>query len=187
MESSNFCTGCGKELEPGMQFCPQCGLVVSGSAADEEFKEKQKMLSGFIKESRRNWLVFLLGIYAFPVIIAAIITLIDASSVASAVWSSSEFQDWIQSHGYSYTESDIKNYITYAACLALASGICAAISMTFTCLRKNWIIAVAGCFMAAVLCFWSVFGIIIGFLVLWMLITSRDLFEDAPAEAEPTE
>ena len=161
-----------------MQFCPQCGKVVSGSAADVEYKEEQKKINSIIRESRRNWLIFLLTIYAIPVIIAALIVLFDASSTASAVWSSTEFQDWLASHHYNYTQNDIQNYITYAGYLALASGICAAISLVFVCLRKQWLIAVIACFAAAIFCFWSIFGIIIGFLVAWMIMGSKDLFED---------
>ena len=73
MDESKFCTGCGKPIEPGMQFCPQCGVVVSGSAADEQYKETEKEIRGIMIQSRRNWLIFFLAIYAIPVIIAAII------------------------------------------------------------------------------------------------------------------
>ena len=184
MDESKFCSGCGKTLEPGMQFCPQCGMVVSGSAADEEFKEKQKEFRSFVLESRRTWLVFLLAVYAIPVIVASIIALVDASSTASAIWASSEFQDWIHSHSLNITEQDVKNYITYAAATGLASGLCALISLIFVYLRKKWIIAFIACFAAAILCFWSVFGIIIGFMVAFMIYGSREIFEDQPVAEE---
>ena len=184
MDESKFCSGCGKTLEPGMQFCPQCGMVVSGSAADEDFKEKQKEFNFLVLNARRNWLIFLLSVYAIPVIILSIIALADASSTASAVWSSSEFQDWIKSHGYNYTLQDVQNFITYAAALALGSGICALISLIFVYLKKMWIIAVVACFAAAILCFWSIIGIIIGFMVAFMIFGSKDLFEDQPETAE---
>jgi hypothetical protein len=185
MEESKFCTGCGKAVGPDMQFCPQCGKVVSGSLADEEFKEAQKEISVAMSYARRNWLIFLLGIYAIPIIIAAIIVLIEASSTASAIWSSTEFQDWLKTHSYNYTEADIKNAITYAAGMALGSGICAAVSLAMVYLRKHWAVAVAACILAAVLCFWSIFGMIIGFLVAWLIIGSRDLFEEPEPEPEP--
>jgi predicted PurR-regulated permease PerM len=184
MDESKFCSGCGKTLEPGMQFCPQCGMVVAGSAADEDFKEKQEEFRQIISNSRRNWLIFLLSIYAIPVIIMAIVALVDASATASAVWSSSEFQDWLHSHNLNYTQQDIQNYITYAAALGLGSGICALISLIFVYLRKAWIIAVIACFAAAILCFWSVFGIIIGFMVAFMIFGSKDLFQAQPAAVE---
>jgi hypothetical protein len=177
MEESKFCTACGKSIEPGMQFCPHCGMVVSGSEADEEFKERQKEFGKVILMARRNWLIFFLGIYAIPVIIASIIVLVDASATANAVWASDEFQSWIASHGYDYSLQDIQNFITYAGAMGLASGICALISLILVYIRKLWIVAVITCFLAAVLCFWSIFGIIIGFLVAWMIVGSRDMFE----------
>ena len=183
MEESKFCTGCGKAIEPGMQFCPQCGKVVSGSAADEEFKEAQKEISVAMLYVRRNWLLFLLGVYAIPIIIAAIIALVDASNTASTIWASDAFQEWMKSHSYSFTEADIKNAITSGAAMALASGICAAVSFAFVYMRKHWAVAVGACILAAVLCFWSIFGMLIGFLVAWLIIGSRDIFE-AP-ESEP--
>ncbi len=184
MEESKFCTGCGKTLEPGMQFCPQCGLVVSGSATEAEFKEQQKEFTEAVRFARRNWLIFLLAIYAIPVIVFSLYTLLDSSNIADSVWASDEFQKWITSHGYNYTLDDIKNYITYAAGLALASGLCATVSLVMIILRKYWIIAVIACFIAAFLCFWSIFGIIIGILVAWMIMGAKDIFEDQPAESE---
>ncbi len=178
MEESKFCTGCGKTIEPGMQFCPQCGMVVSGSEADEEFKEKQKEFYQLMLGARRSWLIFFLAIYAIPVIIASIIAIVDASATANAIWASDEFQSWIQSHGYSYTLQDVQNYVTYAGCLALGSGICAMVSLIFVYMKKMWIVAVVACLAASILCFWSIFGIIIGFLVTWMIIGSKELFEN---------
>ena len=184
MDESKFCSKCGKTLEPGMQFCPQCGEIVSGSATEEEMKEKQKEFYGIMLYARRNWLIFLLAIYAIPVIVFALIALLDASSTASAIWSSTEFQEWIRSHGFNYSQQDIQNYITYASGLALASGICAAISLACVYMRKKWIIAVAACLAASILCFWSIFGIIIGFLVTWMIVGSKDIFEENPEPIE---
>ncbi len=184
MEDSKFCTGCGKTLEPGMQFCPQCGMVVSGSAADEEFKEKQKEFIAILSESRRIWLMFFLAIYAVPVLIISIATLVDASAIANSIWSSTEFQEWISSHGYHITQADVQNYVTYAGSMALASGICALISLICLKVKKYWLVAVATCAAASVLCFWSIFGFIIGILVTWIIITSKELFEETPAATE---
>ena len=180
MDDSKFCTGCGKSIEPGMQFCPQCGKVVSGSAADKEMKEMEGQIDAYLLESKRIWLMFFLAVYIIPVLIFSIFTLIDASNIASTVWSSEEFQKWIHTHGLNYDQSDIQNYITTAAGLALASGICAAVSLVCLKIRKYWIVSVVACIIAAMLCFWSVFGIIIGFLVAWMIIGAKDVFDDQP-------
>ncbi len=162
-------------------------MVISGSAADVEFKERQEEFNKAVGMVRRNWLIFLLAIYAIPVIITTIVALVDASNIANSIWVSDEFQKWITDHGYNYTKSDIQGFITTAAGLGLASGICATVSLVLVYKRRHWVIAVATCFIAAFLCFWSFFGIIIGILVGWMLVVSRDIFEDEsqePAESE---
>ena len=115
MNESKFCSGCGKPLEPGMQFCPQCGKVVSGSAADEQFKEQEQEIQAIVNQSRRNWLLFLLAIYAIPAIIASIIALVDASATANSIWSNQSFQTWLSDHGLKWTKGDIQNYITWCA------------------------------------------------------------------------
>ena len=187
MDESKYCTGCGKAIEPGMQFCPQCGLVVSGSAADEEFKEREKKIGEILLESRRNWLVFLLAIYAIPAIIASIISLVDAPSAAASIFQSDAFQTWLTDHGLHYTQADIQNFITTGAAMSLLSGICASVSLLCVYTRKRWIVAVITCFAAAILCFWSVFGIIIGFLVAWMVMGSKDIFLDQPVQTDEKE
>jgi len=184
MDESKFCTECGKPVEAGMQFCPQCGKVVSGSAADEKIKEQEEEIGKFVTIARRNWLIFILAIYAIPAIILGLVALIDAPASASAIWSSAEFQEWIHAHSISLTQADLQNYITYASSLALASGICALISLIMIFLRKLWIVAVVACLMAAILCFWSIFGVFIGILVTWMIVGSKDIFEDQPKVAE---
>ncbi len=167
-----------------MQFCPQCGKVVSGSAADQEFQEQSKEFMAVLLESKRIWLMFFLAVYIIPVLIAAIFTLADASNIAASVWASDEFQKWITSHGFNYTQSDIQNYITYAGAMALVSGLSAGVSFFCIYKRRFWIVAVVACILAAILCFWSIFGLIIGFIVAWMIIGARDLFVDQPQAVE---
>jgi len=169
-----------------MQFCPQCGRVVSGSQADMEFKETEKKLDEAISYARRNWLIFLLAIYAIPVVIASIIALADASNISHSIWASTEFQKWMETHGRTYTQADIQNLITTAASLELASGLCAGVSLVLVFMRKYWIIAVIACFAAAILCFWSLFGMLIGLLVGFMLVGAKDIFIDTAKPPETT-
>ncbi|MBR2255539.1 MAG: zinc-ribbon domain-containing protein [Candidatus Methanomethylophilaceae archaeon] len=183
MDDSNFCSSCGRKLEAGMQFCPQCGAVVSGSEADQRTKEMMGEYREIMTENRRLWLLMLLGVYSIPVIVSAIIILVDAGNLASAVFGNDNFQNWIHSHDLHYTESDIKNYITIAGATGLVSGICVFVSFILTYKRTLWIVAVATCILGAVFCFWSVFGIIIGFLVSWLIIGSKDLYVNDPKMA----
>ncbi len=177
-DESKFCTGCGANVEPGMQFCPKCGKVVSGSEADADMKENMEEMMKIATEMRRTWLLFLLFVYAIPVTIAGIISLADASAVTDAIWSNQSFQSWMASHSYTWTHGDIQNYVTYASALTLVSGVCALLSGILVYKKKLWIGAVVLCLLAAIFCFWSIFGMLIGFLVTWMLVDAKPLFED---------
>ena len=180
MSDTQFCTGCGRELEPGMQFCPQCGKVVKGSDAESEIMARQEEFNTAVREGHRNWLIFIITLYALPVIVLGIMGLMEAPSLAHTIYFSEEFQDWIISHGYTFTLADVENYLTYAAGLIVGSGVCAMITVVCIALRKMWIVAVIACLISAMLCFWSVFGLLIGLLVAWQIFRSRDIFtEDA--------
>ncbi len=177
-DETKYCTGCGATLEPGMQFCPKCGKVVSGSDADADMKENMQEMIKVATEMRRTWLLFLLFVYAIPVTISGIISLADATAVSNAIWSSDSFQSWLSSRGFNWTLSDVQNYVTYASALTLASGICALLSGILVYKRKLWIASVILCLLAAIFCFWSIFGMLIGFLVTWLIIDAKPLFED---------
>ena len=178
VDETKFCTGCGADLEPGMQFCPKCGKVVSGSAADADMKENMEELVKVATEMRRTWLLFLLFVYAIPVTISGIISLCDASAVTDSIWCNESFQKWLENHGLNWTRTDIGNYVTYVAALTLASGVCALLSGILVYKKKLWIGSVILCLMASIFCCWSIFGMLIGFFVTWMIVDSKPLFED---------
>lgn len=177
-EDSKFCAGCGHTLEAGMQFCPQCGRVVAGSEADEEFKKRSSEIEQMLKESRMNWLVFALAVYAIPATIFFFIALIDSGALANTIWSNDDFQNWIISHGYTdLTIEKVKNYLLIFSGLGFASGLLALLSMFCVIKRKMWKIAVFACLAAAVLCFWSLFGVFAGILVTWFVYSVKDSFQ----------
>ncbi len=173
---SKFCTGCGCNLEPGMQFCPQCGTVVAGSASEEQYRQQMSELDKVLEQGRINWIVFALAIYAIPVTIAGVISLIDANATANLIWSNADFQRWIAEHSYDLTLDAVRTSILAAAGLSLASGLCALVSMICVLKRRMWKVAVAACLLASVLCFWSIFGLFIGLLVTWLVYSVRDSF-----------
>lgn len=176
MNSTKYCSGCGNELSADMQFCPKCGKVVKGSEAEAEIIEKEKQAYAMISEGRRGWLTFLLALYAIPVIIMGAFAIMESGALASSIYASPEFHDWIISHGYTYTEEDIKNFLTYAAAMVVASGACAMVTLYCLVVKKMWIVAVVACAIASFLCFWSILGLLMGLLVTWQVYASKDLF-----------
>ncbi len=172
----NFCTACGRNLEPGMQFCPQCGQMVPGSDAEAELKSRASDIDAFMRESRLNWILFAVAMYAIPVTIFGLMALLDAGATADMVWSNSEFQNWLSTHGYSVTVDDVRTYLLVAAGTAFGSGLCALVSMACVIKRRMWKLAVVACFLAAVLCCWSIFGFFIGMMMTWLIYSVKDAF-----------
>lgn len=178
MTDAKFCSDCGKEIDAGMQFCPYCGKVVTGSDADARQKEMASEFQTVMKESRRSSLSFALGIYAMPIIVIAILAIIDAGNTASTIWGNADFQNWNDAHNQIFSPDDLKSYVTYLAVIALASGILAFISFFLVYKGQKRMIAFVCCLIAAFLCFWSIFGLFIGILVAWMILGAKDIFDD---------
>jgi predicted RNA-binding Zn-ribbon protein involved in translation (DUF1610 family) len=178
VEEGKFCTGCGRALEPGMQFCPQCGKVVYGSDAEAEYRKQASELEAFVKESRMNWVLFALAVYAIPATVAGLVALLDAGSTANLIWSNADFQNWVAQHDYDVTLDTVKGYVTAAAALGFLSGLCALASMLCVIKRRMWKVAVAACLLASLFCSWSIIGFFAGLMMTWMVFSLKEMFSD---------
>ena len=177
MSQDYYCSQCGNKLEPTMQFCPRCGTVIAGSAAEEQMIADQKEAYMQYQESRMTFVLFLLAIYSIPVLILGIIALVNADLAASTIFNSLEFQNWITNHPETgIGESDIKGYLSWIGGMCTASGIAGIITMVTIILRKYWIVGTIACFASTILCVWSLFGFIIGFFVSMMVLSAKDYF-----------
>ena len=177
MSQDYFCSQCGNKLEPYMQFCPKCGTVISGSAAEEQMIQDQQEAYMQYHESRMNLIMFLLAIYSIPVLLMGIIILIDAEMAANTIWASDEFQNWIINHpDIDVNVADIKDCFTALGTMCTLSGVAGVISLICILARKYWIVATVACFISTLLCIWSVFGFIIGFFVSMMILSGKDYF-----------
>jgi len=180
MTDKKFCTKCGAELPINAQFCSSCGQVVAGTAADAKFRQNEAEFEEIMKINSSTWVSFMIGIYAIFAIIGALAGLLQAGTLASTIFNSPEFQQYIKSLGWVVTQQDVLNYITWFGYMMLASGILAAISAVLVKKRIKWMVAVACCLLAAVLCVWSILGFILGLLVCWCVIGLRECFIDEP-------
>ncbi|MDD2626501.1 MAG: hypothetical protein PHT00_00540 [Candidatus Methanomethylophilus sp.] len=148
---------------------------MEGSEADLHRKAQAQQLGDMVRESRRTWIMFLLMIYAIPALIWAVYVLTDTSAVANTIWTNADLQSWFASHT-EVTYDTIATYITASGVMIAVSGGCALISFICCYLRRYWIVAVAACFLAAFFCISSIFGVIVGIFVGWMIITAKDTF-----------
>jgi len=182
MDEEFYCTKCGKKLAPEAQFCQYCGETVIGSPADLHRKEQAKEFDNMVKESRRTWLLFLLAIYAIPAAIISAYILADTSAIANTIWGYNDMQEWYASHP-DVTLDTVKTYVMAVGAMVAASSICAIISLICCYLRKYWIVAVVTCFLASLLCIFSIFGMIVGLFVSWMIMAAKDSFTDTKKPA----
>lgn len=179
-EEHKFCTACGCNLGPKMQFCPQCGQVVEGTDASAKQEEFNNSMQAMMKESQRNFLTIAILAYALPAIVIGILGLIDASNSATAIWNNVDFQNYYHSHHWKFTQADLNNYITYVGAMELASGLCAAGCVLCIVKRINHTLAFILCLIAAFLCIWSIFGTLLGFLMAWSIFGAKELFDKEP-------
>lgn len=178
MTQDYFCSQCGNKLEPHMQFCPKCGTVIAGSAAEEQMIADQQSYYMEYQENKMSVVFFALAIYAIPALIFGLIILLNADLAASTIWTDIDFQNWLLAHAdeVSITESDFKTYFNVIGGMCTISGIAGIVSMVTIGIRKYWIVSTAACFISTVLCIWSVFGFIIGLFVSLMILGAKDFF-----------
>lgn len=177
VEEEQFCTKCGKKVPVGAQYCQQCGEPVAGSSAEQQRQKMYQEYDEMVKEGRMTWIMFLLIIYAVPALIMAIWVLCDTSALANSIWTNADFQTWFQEHT-DVTLDTIKTYISTMGYMILISAVCACVSTICVIKRNWWMIAVVTCFIAAIFCIGSIFGMLIGILVGWMIYSARDSFID---------
>ncbi len=163
-------------MRMGMNFCPKCGTVVAGSETE---KKQIDDTNRMVRESTFMWLKFLLIIYAIPVIIVALIAVINADTTANAIFKNPELQPIIIEKNITFDM--IKTAVMTSAVLALISGLCAGVTLVLVSKRRLWLIAFILCIVASVLSVWNIIGLFIGLFVAWLIFDVKDSF-DQPAE-----
>lgn len=178
MEHNRYCTECGYQLEPEMEFCPVCGRVVGGSHAEEEMIARQEAALDRMNRAARSRLLACLLVYAIPAIVSGIVLMIDSVPIADGIWSDADFRQVLDDYGVSASRDEVLEGIRYAAKLIVISGACAAVCALLVHLGRFRVLATICCGAAALLCYWSVLGMIIGILVTWRVFRSSSLFTD---------
>lgn len=178
MEHSRYCTECGYQLDPGMEFCPACGRIVRGSQAEEEMLAREAEAQEVERRAARTRLIICVLIYAIPAIVSGIALMINSASIADGIWVDADFRKLIADYGIAASREDILETVRYAAKMIVISGACAAVCALLVHLGRFRILAAICCGAAALMCYWSVFGMIIGLFVTWRVLRSRPLFID---------
>lgn len=176
MSDDKFCTKCGSKVPASAQFCQECGEVVAGSEAYRQREEDMATFNKTIAESRTMWLRFLLALYGLPALVMGIYIVLDASSIANTAWNNGDILNWLNEHDITYDQ--LLDYVNYVGYLVIASGALVTISLVLTCLQRFRIIAFTCCLIGSFLCFFSLFGMLIGIMVSWMILSAKDTYKD---------
>lgn len=176
MANPIYCSNCGAEMRYDMNFCPQCGAVKAGSETE---KKQIEEMNAMARESGFMWVKFLLIVYAIPVMVVAIIGLINAHSYADMLWHDANFQNYITHSAAlkNLTQAGLESMLLRNAVMALVSGACALAALVFVQLRKYWVVAFVCCIAATVFSVWSFIGIFVGIFVTWMVFDLKGFFE----------
>lgn len=177
-DNQKFCTACGCNVSPNMQFCPQCGKVIEGSEASANVEKEREQLQAMVIESQRNFLFFALSVYAIPAIILGLFACIEAGHTADMIFSNSDFRSYYISHKWTFSVDDLKNIILSVGILEILSGACVAATMALVHKGVKRKIATLLCGIGAFLCIWSILFVFVGFLMTWNVYGSAVLFKD---------
>ena len=173
----DFCVDCGCRLRPDAYFCPECGAPVGGSEPPAGGRYSENDPSPAVTESRIRTLTLALGLYCIPVIILSFVFVFDASVMAETIYDNADFQQWLADNlDFALTENEFRSALLSVGGLAMASGIMAFISMVCVIIRRHATIAFVTCLLAAILCFWSIAGLVIGMLVALYIRSSEGIF-----------
>ena len=177
-ENSTFCTRCGRFLSPEAQFCSECGAPVPGSRADIERKQMVRDYEVMLTESRRTWVMFLMIVYFVPAIVFGIHIAVNAPQFTDILFQNPDFIAWAET--YSIGPDAVESGLTGLGYIMTISGACVGIATACLALRRYWIVSVIMTLVGSILFCGSVFGILIGLMVTWMIYTMRDTFTKDP-------
>lgn len=177
-ENNTFCTRCGKFLSPEAQYCSECGAPVPGSRADTERKQMMQDYEVMLTESRRTWVMFLMIVYFVPAIVFGIYVAANAPQFTDILFQNSDFIAWADTYGF--TPAAVESGLSYFGYFMTASGACVGIATACFALRRYWMVSVVMTLIGSILFCGSVFGILIGLMVAWMIYTMKDTFTNEP-------
>ncbi len=184
MSESKFCVKCGANLPAGAQFCNQCGAIVTGTEAEKKAEEERTEMEKMMRESRMHWLMFFFIIYAIPAFLMGLTAMMNAGATVETLWKQDFWIEFLKTHP-DITKDFVIQQVKIVAGMSMASGLLAGVSAFCVIKRRFWILATICSFIATILCVWNIFGIIIGFFVSWMTISSReDFYNDLKPEGQ---
>lgn len=175
-ENKKICAECGAEVPADGDFCTRCGSKYSNSPDQENMRSELRKMEEEAEESRINLVLILLVVYAIPATIFGLSSLIFSKQFADMVWSTESARQILIDGGVTFDM--LKDYLIATSILVLGGGVLTAASAVLTYKRKKWLIAFICCLTATIFGVTTLFALLVGILVSFMLYRCKNQFED---------
>ena len=147
---------------------------------DVKLKAEYKKLESDINNARVTWAGFIILIYSVPIIIASIVGLIYIDTLVNDLMVNSNFHQWMIDNGI--TEAQVHTYLGYMLYAEIAIGLVSVLTAFLCFKRKYWFLTVALCMISAIFGTLYLFGLLLGLLAFWMILTSKPAFDEPVKE-----
>lgn len=172
--SHNFCTRCGRNLEPGVAFCPECGLRVPGKT-DEQVREEKEQIRTFMQK-RMKWAAIMMLVYSIPFLFIGAYIIVCADSLVTELFTNPMYAEAIDFYGV--TEAEMKNLFDYLGILYVISSLFGVISSVLCIKRRLYWVAMVTCILSFLLGAAGFFALFMGLGAFWLILSSKLGFEE---------
>lgn len=172
--SQNFCTRCGRKLEPGTAFCPECGLRVPGKS-EEQVREEKEQIRGFL-QTRLKWAAAMMLIYSIPFLIIGVYISVSLDSLVNELFTNPAYSDVIDFYGL--TESEMTDLFGYLGILYIISSLFGIVSSVLCLKRRMYWVAMVLCIMSFLTGAAGLFALFMGLGAFWMILGSKLGFQE---------
>lgn len=135
-----FCFRCGANLEPGAEYCPECGQ----SFLDDDSASYQNDVSRPL-----NFLKFMLGAYFVLSIVAGLYTTVFIDAYIQNIESITDIDSYLSSMGVE-SVSQLSDIMYIQGVVSIIDGAMVGFVFLLCILRRYWKTAVAVCFAASI-------------------------------------
>lgn len=173
-DEKKFCTRCGRYLEQGVSFCPDCGLRVPGRSPEQIEEDKAQVRS--LMASRLKWAAVMMLVYSIPFLILGVYISVGLDGFVNELFTNPAYSDYVEFYGL--TQDEVSGVLRYAAIMYIVSSVCGIASAALCMKRRMYWVAMILCVMSFLLGTMGFFGLFIGLGAFWLIMSSKLCFED---------
>ena len=177
-----FCTQCGQRVSKDTAFCPSCGAHISNINEEPTggYTPYNQAVNNSFLESRLKTISIIMAVSAGFLALFGIFYLATADMQVDTVVNSPFWDTIVDAYKDIYTEDELKDlfrtvYLATGA-IYLLTGICLAIAAICGFKKKKYGLGLACCIIATVLSINSLFGLIIGIIVIIQYTKTKPIF-----------